>query len=313
MDADVDDGVGGRAGADLAVLGLRSGLLIPYVDEQRMRLAGAIDRVRIGGDSEAVHDARVAARRLRSALQTYGPELDARSVVRAPVHELRRLGRKLAPGRDLQVQRVRLKHELAKLKSSMIWGPVRRRLDVTIRARERAADETVVRMVGGARLADLMRQLDELVARPQWARADVTPAVAVAQALRGRRDVVDASLTSCGTGGGNADAALHRLRKDVKAMRYAVEVARPLAPEPVRATLTGFTALQDHLGRHQDAVVAQEWLWALAAKAARRGEATFTYGLLYRGQQEIARVDLGALASDWQAVRTELGVVLEAL
>ncbi|MDG3013181.1 CHAD domain-containing protein [Speluncibacter jeojiensis] len=323
MSAGVDGGAGGRTVAGVPETDLASGLLLPYLDEQRVRLADAVARVGAGddgsGEGDGVHDARVAARRIRSALRTYAPELGAESVVHTPVRELRRLGRKLAPVRDLQVQRARLKNALAELDSGQSWGPVLRRLDRVIGARERAAAAAAAHTIGGRRLAELLAGLDALAAHAQWAEPGVAPSGAVGRALRGRRDVVDAALASCGAdrdagrGADPVDVVLHRLRKDVKTLRYAVEVARPLAPGRAREVLSGFTVLQDVLGRHQDAVVAQQWLWALAVEAGRHDEPTFTYGVLFRREQEIARVDLDALRSDWRSVGAALGSLLDDL
>ena len=56
-----------------------------------------------GEDPEAVHDMRVAARRVRAAWRVFGDAYE-RAVVRDRVRELRTLGGRLGAVRDLDVQ-----------------------------------------------------------------------------------------------------------------------------------------------------------------------------------------------------------------
>ncbi len=79
-------------------------------------------------DAEAVHRVRIAARRLRSILTTFGPVLD--SSVTDPVREeLRWLGEQFAQARDAQVLREHLGKVLAAEPAELVIGPVVARLD----------------------------------------------------------------------------------------------------------------------------------------------------------------------------------------
>ncbi|WP_170160845.1 CHAD domain-containing protein [Nocardia puris] len=53
------------------------------------------------------------------------------------------------------------------------------------------------------------------------------------------------------------DAALHELRKPVWRTWYYVESVRDLDPARIDQTVAGLVAVQDLLGEHQDAVVAE--------------------------------------------------------
>ncbi|HEY0639467.1 MAG TPA: CHAD domain-containing protein, partial [Pseudonocardiaceae bacterium] len=72
---------------------------------------------------DAVHQLRVACRRLRTALGVYKRVLD-RDATRALSAELRWLGRVLAAARDAEVQHARLARELAALPEELVLGPV---------------------------------------------------------------------------------------------------------------------------------------------------------------------------------------------
>jgi CHAD domain-containing protein len=76
-----------------------------------------------------------------------------------------------------------------------------------------------------------------------------------------------------------ADPALHEVRIRAKRLRYACEAVAPVAPDAVTVLARRAAALQDVLGRHQDAVVASAWLREVARNAPTRPE-VFTAGSL---------------------------------
>jgi CHAD domain-containing protein len=74
-------------------------LALAYLDQA----VAALPRLADAGDSEALHDLRVALRRLRSCLESYDPQLGD-SVPRKLARRLARLARATGPGRDAEVQ-----------------------------------------------------------------------------------------------------------------------------------------------------------------------------------------------------------------
>jgi CHAD domain-containing protein len=79
------------------------------------------------------------------------------------------------------------------------------------------------------------------------------------------------------------DEALHRIRKGAKRLRYT-------------AAATGDDKISDRaktiqtlLGDHQDSVVSRAHLSHQAEAAQADGEDTFTYGLLYQLEDDLAR------------------------
>jgi CHAD domain-containing protein len=64
------------------------------------------------------------------------------------------------------------------------------------------------------------------------------------------------------------DAELHRVRILVKRLRYATDVAVPLAGKPARQAVRALRDLQDVLGDHNDACVAVVRLRELSDGAA---------------------------------------------
>jgi CHAD domain-containing protein len=109
------------------------------------------------------------------------------------------------------------------------------------------------------------------------------------------------------------DAAYKRVRKAAKAAARSPEEDRDKALHQTRirakrlrytAAATGATkvaeqakAIQTLLGDHQDSVVSREHLCKEATAAHAAGEDTFTYGLLYQQEADLAascRQQLGA-------------------
>ena len=91
-------------------------------EELTLRLRGIPYR-----EHDSVHRARVATRRLRSALRGYAPLLD-RDAVESLVGKLRWLARALGAARDLEVLHVRLEELLAEEPEPVAADALRTRL-----------------------------------------------------------------------------------------------------------------------------------------------------------------------------------------
>jgi len=213
-------------------------------------------------DESAVHPARVAIRRLRATLQTFGAvyeRVDRRSLAK----ELRWWGRLLGGVRDLQVLAKRfadsdtppelreaLAHELAH-DQDRAWDAVADALD-TARA---AALYSVI-----ARWRDMPPFSAEADRPPSRARTLVEEAHALVQ-RRLRR-----TRTAAKTGDPAAADLLHAARKAAKTHRYAVELAADTLGTRTKEVIERGQLLQDVLGAHQDAVVALAYLRRLEAR-----------------------------------------------
>jgi CHAD domain-containing protein len=251
--------------------------LIGYLTEQRDAVRATERRVR-RGDADAVHDMRVATRRLRSALRTFRPVLRRWQPVR---DDLKWLATVLGEVRDRDVMSARLGAELDAQPPELVVGQVRNRLRLTpglARARQ-----ALVGALDSPRYGRLLATLDDLVA--------TGPSRALGRrGLRkaARRDLRRADKRLARARRSGRDDQLHDARKAYKRARYAVEVLRPVDGRPARRLRKRLGALQDVLGGHQDAVVTAALLRRQAMRAYAVGENTFTYGLLAARQQEAA-------------------------
>ncbi|MEU1074783.1 CYTH and CHAD domain-containing protein [Streptomyces sp. NPDC005878] len=241
---------------------------------------------------DAVHQMRVASRRLRSALKSYGKVLD-RTVTDPLGEELKWLAGELGVDRDQEVLTERLQSRVAALPRTLVLGPVRGRLRRWSVARRADARRTTLAALDSPRHLALLDALDALLAAPPLRPAAHRPAAKVLpkavlkdyERLAGR--IAHALELAPGD---RRDRALHDARKAAKRVRYAAEAAAPALGAPARKFAKRMKAVQKLLGGHQDSVVAREALRALAVQAHLAGESAFTWGLLY-GQEEAAGAD----------------------
>jgi CHAD domain-containing protein len=233
---------------------------------------------------DSVHQMRVSTRRLRSVLGSYRSLFPdgATDGVRA---ELRWLGTVLGNARDAEVMAERFRDLLDSQPPELVRGPVRHRLVTTNELAYRDAHVEAVAALDGTRYEALLASLDALLAAPP----DRTDAVryGLHRARRKLRKAArKAGLTARGTGEPTPER-LHTVRKRAKALRYAAEAAASTRPSPVRAGKAA-KKLQTVLGDHHDSVVARSRLLAAADLGRGAGEDTFTYGVLYQQEDDLA-------------------------
>jgi CHAD domain-containing protein len=269
-------------GKSAAGRGTAGAVLLAHLQEQVDRLV-LRDRGARTNEPDAVHQMRVATRRLRSALATYRPLLDQTRTdpLRA---ELKWLGQVLGQARDSEVLRWRLRDLLAAQPVELVLGPVGARVDLELQNRHETAHADLGAALDTKRYFRLLDALDDLVANaPLTARAGKParkqlPALvghAAGRVDRDARAVADAPTPEA------REHRLHEVRKSAKRARYAAESVAPVVGKPARGLAEQMTALQEVLGEHQDSVAAQSLLLELAAAAYLSGENGFSYGLLH--------------------------------
>ncbi len=269
-------------------------MLMDYVAQQAERLATEETRVR-NGAPDAIHQMRIAARRLRSALTAYRGVLDRPRT--DPVAEsLRDLGRQLAPARDAEVLRERIDADLVALAPELLLGPVRAQATRHFARAEAEARAEVLTALDSPDHLALRIALAELLERPplnDCADRRASKALTTRRTADRLRQAMRAALDDAGDPALN-DTALHTARKAAKRLRYATEVTgtRP----------QGLKALQKALGRHQAAVVARPALRELGA-AAENG---FSFGVLRGIDNGRAAAIEAELPQLWRRARAKL-------
>lgn len=254
-----------------------------------------------GSTDDAIHDARVAARRLRSTLTTYARALavpaEGRAADEVPsgpplVGELRALGQALSEARDAHVMLVRFQAALADQPAELVVGPVSARIDAELTAAVSHGVGRGLEALGSPRYFRLLDALEAL-ADDACAAPSVGPAATKVARRSLRADVVRVEralrIAEATEGPSPAlDVALHEVRKKAKRVRYAAEAAVGLLGPGAERLADAARRLQVELGEHQDGVVARRQLTALALQARQHGEDEFTYGRLHALEETTA-------------------------
>ncbi|WP_241385687.1 CYTH and CHAD domain-containing protein [Rhodococcus sp. CH91] len=253
----------------------------------------------------AIHAMRKAARRLRSAVQTYAGEI---AFDDALVDELRWLGRRLSPSRDLEVQWERLATRVADIPVEAHREATKARIDEYFSAKSEAARIEAVDTLDSDRYLELLTRLDRATQHlaPTQGTESAT-AVAPQDLLNSIEAVakkVSRRVAKVGSAGDPAerDELVHRARKGGKRMRYAIEVITPLRPKRTGRILDRFDEFQDLLGEFQDSVVAREHLLDMIAEQEHTAETSFGLGILFRLEAEIGDSQVAHLAEEWKKV-----------
>jgi CHAD domain-containing protein len=291
----------GSSMADLVRSSIATGLDRLLDNDYRLRLDPSEPPV------EAVHQARVATRRLRSHLKMLGPDLDPVWVVHVR-SELKWLGEVLGKLRDADV--------LAGLfdrddDGSSFDADGRRELRSVLSLQRRSHCSDLADILNGGRYVTLLEQLDAATQRlpidertsadrktTRSALADQPAKVVLNTQVRRRWRSLRRAVRKAGRH--PSDRALHSVRIRSKELRYAAELAALVIGKPARRTAVAAEEAQNVLGEHHDAVGAEIWLRCQAMKGTLA--ASYSAGRLAAEETRLKRT----LRLKWQSVFREL-------
>jgi CHAD domain-containing protein len=251
------------------------------------------------GLPDAVHQMRVAVRRLRSALRTFRPLLDA-AWADGLRRELSWLADELGATREAEVLYARLRTALDALPGELVLGRARALVQERVGGELAAATESASAALDGERYLALVDRLVDAAWQPLTNPAAEEPAgptlaSLVEQSWRKAR----AAAASLLGDPERPDEDWHQARIRVKRARYAAEAATPMFGRQATRFARGLAGVQDVLGEHQDAVVARETVRRLAT-GPRVGGAGFTLGLLYAAETDARSTARAAFPAAWR-------------
>lgn len=232
-----------------------------------LRLLRRDPALRAEEDSEDVHQARVATRRLRSDLRTYRRLLDP-EWNEALRDELRWLAAELGAVRDADVLFERLSEQAAGLGTADAVGVAA--LLHRLGEQRAAARAELLRALSTPRYFALLDLLHEAAAEPKVLRdlAGIPACEAVPDLVRRPWKHLTSAVAALGDD--PPHEALHEVRIRSKRVRYAVEAVTPVVRDRkvAKKWASAVAGVQGVLGDMQDAVVAEAWLRdAVAADA----------------------------------------------
>ena len=240
---------------------------------------------------DAVHQVRVAARRLRSSLAALRDVLEPEATL--PVREeLRWLGGQLSEARDDEVALTHLRELVAAEPDELVLGPVAARLQQTQLQGERAGLDRALETLSDPRYLHLLDALHGMLAEPPFTdRAGDRLQPVLQDALRRSvRRLQRHMATARAASGAERHEALHAVRKAAKRVRYATELAGSELRGAKDVTRVA-KQIQKTLGEVQDTVVTRELCRRLGLVAFAQGENSFPFGRLHALEQ--ARAERG--------------------
>lgn len=213
--------------------------------------------VRVGEEVKAVHDMRVAVRRMRAALSLLRPYYE-RDTRRALARMLKSTTQALGPVRDLDVLIAHIDSYRAaegedRQEFSLLVGHLYQRRE---RARER-----MLAYLDGPAYQETLNALFAFCENPVFpdeeaASSDTVSTIAphlIYEQYAAIRGAVDSEEEM-------TIEALHALRIKVKAMRYMLEFLQSALGPEADEVIKSLIRMQDHLGALQDAGVARRFL-----------------------------------------------------
>ena len=239
---------------------------MPAIDDLRDLLARQLEQmertepgVRDGGDPEELHRFRVATRRSRALIRASRPLV--RDQLANLDRELRWLGGVSGPVRDLDV----LIDHLHSLTDSL--DPDQAGVEAIVAGLERERlkqREALIEAMGTQRFRDLLARFEE--ALPELRARDA----GVSLAGLARRELERLRADYKDLGDDPEDDELHAVRIRAKHARYAAELAAlGEGGEAMAALANALSTIQDLIGTHQDAVVAELRVRSLATEESR--------------------------------------------
>lgn len=270
--------------------------LVDALREDIDRLLAAEPEVRADAP-DSVHQMRVATRRLRSVLRSYGKLLVKQSAG-AVGAELKWLAGLLGAARDAEVRADRfaaLLAEHAEHADPAALDAVTARLVQAERDRYRAAHDEVLTALDDARYRALREQLSGWRTDPplRHSRAAASATDVFGEVLRRDLDRVETLVRAEPTVDPRERVELlHDIRKSAKRLRYACEAAEQVLGEEAAERGSRAKKLQTVLGDHRDAVESHDAILHRATEAVAAGEDAGLYELLAAAEDAAAGREL---------------------
>jgi CHAD domain-containing protein len=249
---------------------------------------------------DAVHQVRVAARRLRSILAAYRSVLEREKT--EPIRdELSWLGGEMAQARDDEVALGHLREMVHAQPPEHVLGPVAARIQQADLKALAAGRKQSMATLTDNRYLRLLDTLHGLLADPPFTPAAGDPAKPVLRAaVRKAGKRLRTRLTAMHDADGHGhEPAMHAVRIAAKRVRYATEVGTDVLGKPAKKLVKKAKKVQTVLGEVQDTTVTRAQCRQLGIAAAAAGENSFTYGRLhgleefraYRAEEEFAKLE----------------------
>jgi CHAD domain-containing protein len=248
---------------------------------------------RLGRDSEALHRMRVAIRRMRAIIRAVRTFL-APEWTEHVRQELGWVGSLLGEVRDGDVLLESFRqnfHDLSILEQPAFQSILKKFEDQRSMARAKLLEG-----LRSDRYLNLLNHFEDSLTRLPFQPSPLTITGLARNAFHKAQDFVNASNSLF------PKNDLHRTRILLKRARYALELAEPLLGKRAKQFLKQAQHTQDLLGRHQDAIVAEQRLLAIKQYSRSTGIAYVTGRMVERLRNQQSQV-YQQLPKQWQKLQ----------
>lgn len=286
-------------------LGKPSRIMLPPDDPVATAAADAIrkaaealalyEQAALEGDSEAVHQMRIATRRLRVTLELFAGVLTGAwvNVVR---RELKWLGGVIGALRDCDVMDQLIGGLSVKLAPETAAGVEQIRRALTVRRRE--LHDSMREALASERYESLRARFAGAPTRKLSSAATVRATARKALAPIARRvERAGAKLKP-----ESDNRALHKLRIRIKRLRYSLEMLGEAGGGDVKDAARRLRKMQNLLGEQHDAVIAIQWLREFAAAPTSPPAALIASGALMQSCGRRARKLAARCLKRWKKI-----------
>jgi CHAD domain-containing protein len=250
---------------------------------------------------DSVHQMRVAARRLRSALATFAPLLDPAAALPLK-EELKWLASELGAIRDTEVMLERLDRHAGELVDPADTERARQAIDPLLNRRLAAARSSALAALRSDRHQHLVDDLMSAAIDPpvtDAAFATCTEALLPLVSRTWRR--LDRSISRLDIDG--PSPTWHAARIKAKRARYAAESVSGIFGRQISRLAVDLADVTDLLGDHQDAHVAKGILRELAGHPDVDGLTGMSLGLLHEFEADEEILDRFRFLEVWAGTR----------
>src|SRR2546423_4322338 len=230
------------------------------LDEQFDKLSAEEKKIRDGGDPAAVHDMRVASRRIRACLRAFSVFLNPGLI--ALEKDIKWMFSTLGKVRDLDIC-------IELMNAQPCEGALHTAEELAASLRDARSDafNKLLAALDSSRYHDLVQNLrKELHKGPQASNALSGTAILAAGA-----DIIAREFRQVRKAGedlepGCKPAGFHTLRKRAKRFRYTLEFVKPLYGKRCEKMISGLKDLQEILGDRQDQIMFAEHVESVGQK-----------------------------------------------
>ncbi|MED5800994.1 CYTH and CHAD domain-containing protein [Gordonia sp. Z-3] len=275
-------------------------LVVTDIAIHRNSLVAYDPQVRIDAE-DAVHQMRVACRRLRSIFAGFPTVLDPARTAHLN-EELKLLARILGDARDSEVQ---IAIDQGLLRSENASAALVAELTGTETSIHDRAIKAAHSAMNSARYFALLDSIDELIASPPpGPDADIDAVTAVDRSIEKNRKSIrkaQKTLAAMTERSPEWEEQLHTIRKRAKRLRYSTDAAEPLGRKRYKAVAKAAKRLQSSLGDYNDTRINRQRLGELAATNTLSGPDMFVLGRIDARQEvdgERALADYRKAAKD---------------